>query len=152
MKSYTKPINTNKSNYIDPISHNDPTFINYLALATAILDPEKREDMRFYLKGLFDKEESDERMQQIDILRELGAGTKLDHDAWLEKFKKESKRSYVGARRIKVINPAAGTEEIFPSINSMCEEYEFKKKNVRSIFHYRKSNKIQYKGLILEKL
>ena len=34
-------------------------------------------------------------------------------EIWLEKFKKkaESKRNYVGARKIKVINPAAGTEE-----------------------------------------
>lgn len=37
----------------------------------------------------------------------------------------------------------AGTEQIFKSINSMCEEYGFKKKNVRTMFNYRKSNKIR---------
>ena len=95
-----------------------------------------------------------QRISKIEYLREIGAGTDLEHEIWLEKFKKkaESKRNYVGARKIKVINPAAGTEEIFPSINQMCEEHDFKKKNVRSMFHYKKSNKIQYKGLILEKL
>lgn len=138
----------------------DPTIENYIALFHAITDKDidyysnKVIDSRKYLKGLFDTEEGDERVAEIDELRALGSSTDLEHEIWLEKFKKkaESKRNYVGARKIKVINPAAGTEEIYPSINQMCEEYGFKKKNVRSMFHYRESNKIQYKGLILEKL
>lgn len=143
------PINQRKFKYIDP---DDVTSINYLALAVAILNPNI--DERQILSGLFDTEESEERMQQIDYLRMLGAGTELEHQAWLENFKKraESKRKYVGAKKIKVINPATGTEEIFNSINSMCEEYDLKKNNVRSMFNYKKSNKIKYRGLILEKL
>ena len=72
----------------------------------------------------------------------------------VRKIQEESRkqRNYVGARKIKVINPSAGTEETYPSINQMCEEYGFKKKNVRAMFHYRESNEIRYKGLILEKL
>lgn len=148
-----------KSISLSPNLRDDPTIENYIALFHAITDkeldnPNKIIDSRKYLQGLFDTQESDERVQEIDYLREIGAGTELDHQSWLEKFKKEaeSKRKYVGARKIKVINPSAGTEEIFPSINSMCEEYDLKKNNVRSMFHYKKSNKIKYKGLILEKL
>lgn len=138
---------------LSPKLKNDPTAENYIALFRAITDTRER-DIRYYLSGLFDDEEGDERVAEIDELRALGSSTDLEHEIWLEKFKKkaESKRNYVGARKIKVINPAAGTEEIYPSINQMCEEYGFKKKNVRSMFHYRESNKIQYKGLILEKL
>lgn len=138
---------------LSPKLKNDPTAENYIALFHAITDTRER-DIRYYLSGLFDDEEGDERVAEIDELRALGSSTDLEHEIWLEKFKKkaESKRNYVGARKIKVINPAAGTEEIYPSINQMREEYGFKKKNVRSMFHYRESNKIQYKGLILEKL
>ena len=139
-----------KSISLSPKMKNDPTAENYIALFHAITDTEEK-DIRYYLSGLFDVEEGDERVAEIDELRALGSSTDLEHEIWLEKFKKKSKRNYVGARKIKVINPAAGTEEIFKSINSMCEEYGFKKKNVRSMFHYRESNKIQYKGLILEK-
>lgn len=137
---------------LSPKLRDDPTAENYIALFHAITDIRER-DIRYYLSGLFDDEEGDERVAEIDKLRALGSSTDLEHEIWLEKFKKkvESKRNYVGAR-IKVINPSAGTEEIYPSINQMCEEYDFKKKNVRSMFNYKKSNKIQYKGLILEKL
>lgn len=137
----------------------DPTVENYIALFHAITDrdtgyySDKIIDSRKYLHGLFDTQESDERIKEIEFQRELGVGTELEHEIWLENLKKkQSKRNYVGARKIKVINPSAGTEETFKSINSMCEEYGFKKKNVRTMFNYRKSNKIQYKGLILEKI
>lgn len=138
---------------LSPKLKNDPTAENYIALFHAITDTRER-DIRYYLSGLFDDEEAETSMMKIDELRALGSSTEYEHEMWLEKFKKkaESKRNYVGARKIKVINPSAGTEEVFKSINSMCEEYGFKKKNVRSMFHYRESNKIQYKGLILEKL
>ena len=139
---------------LSPKLKNDPTAENYIALFHAITDKKPRNDMRYYLSGLFDDEEAEISMMKIDELRALGSSTEYEHEIWLEKFKKkvESKRNYVGARKIKVINPSAGTEEIYPSINQMCEEYDFKKKNVRSMFNYKKSNKIQYKGLILEKL
>ena len=139
---------------LSPKLKNDPTAENYIALFHAITDKKPRNDMRYYLSGLFDDEEAEISMMKIDELRALGSSTECEHEIWLEKFKKkvESKRNYVGARKIKVINPSAGTEETYPSINQMCEEYGFKKKNVRAMFHYRESNKIRYKGLILEKL
>ncbi len=139
---------------LSPKFKNDPTAENYIALFHAITDKKPRNDMRYYLSGLFDEEEAEISMMKIDELRALGSSTEYEHEIWLEKFKKkvESKRNYVGARKIKVINPSAGTEETYPSINQMCEEYGFKKKNVRAMFHYRESNKIRYKGLYLEKL
>ena len=143
-----------KSHHIKLESINDPTLINYLALYAAIVDKKPKKDMRYYLVGLFDAQESDERMQQIDRDRSLGVGTELDHELWLEKFKKETEKNkykYAG-RKIKVINPSTGTDEIFPTISAFCEEYELKKENVRSAFNVKKSNKIKYKGLILEKL
>ena len=132
----------------------DPTTENWLALFHAITDKSQRKDMRFYLSGLFDEEEGNKRMKKIDYLRQLGEGTELDHEKWLEKFKKETEKNkykYAG-RKIKVINPSTGTDEIFPTISAFCEEYELKKENVRSAFNVKKSNKIKYKGLILEKL
>lgn len=152
MKHKYSPVKQYKPRYANP---DDPTALNYLALKAAILDTTGNTDIRKYLPPeFFDRDESDERMQEINYLRKIGAGTELEHEIWLENLKKnqESKRNYVGARKVKVTNPAAGTEQIFKSINSMCEEYGFKKKNVRTMFNYRKSNKIQYKGLILEKL
>ncbi|WP_018590431.1 hypothetical protein [Terrisporobacter glycolicus] len=152
MKQKYSPVKQYKPRYANP---DDPTALNYLALKAAILDTTGNTDIRKYLPTeFFDRDESDERMQEINYLRKIGAGTELEHEIWLENLKKkqEIKRNYVGARKVKVTNPAAGTEQIFKSINSMCEEYGFKKKNVRTMFNYRKSNKIQYKGLILEKL
>lgn len=139
---------------LSPKLREDPTTENWLALFHAITDKSQRKDMRFYLSGLFDEEEGNKRMKKIDYLRQLGAGTELDHEKWLEKFKKETEKNkykYAG-RKIKVINPSTGTDEIFPTISAFCEEYELKKENVRSAFNVKKSNKIKYKGLILEKL
>ena len=139
---------------LSPKLREDPTTENWLALFHAITDKSQRKDMRFYLSGLFDEEEGNKRMKKIDYLRQLGEGTELDHEKWLEKFKKETEKNkykYAG-RKIKVINPSTGTDEIFPTISAFCEEYELKKENVRSAFNVKKSNKIKYKGLILEKL
>lgn len=136
---------------------NDPTIENYIALFHAITDKEQRK-IGYYLSGLYDIPEGEKRMAQIDKLRELGCSTKLEHEEWVKKFKRKHRkymnpnRRYINSRKIKVINPYAGTEEVFKSIQDMCDEYDLEAMNVRSMFSYKKSNKIQYKGLILEKL
>lgn len=142
-----------KSHHINAESLDDPTIVNYLRLLEVIIT-EKPKKMSYYLSDLEDKEESKRHMQQLDENRKHGIMTECEYMTWLENLKKkqDSKRNYRGKRKIKVINPAAGTEEIYPSINAMCEEYGFKKTNIRTMFNYRKSDKIKYKGLILEKI
>ena len=54
--------------------------------------------------------------------------------------------------RTKVINTYLGEEKIFNTIKEACEEYDLKFNNVKEYFFRKKTNKIQYKGLILEKL
>lgn len=66
-----KPITKDKP-YMDQTLANNQTFINYLALAAAILDPVDNRDMRFYLNGLFDEEEARSRMNKIDKDKEMG--------------------------------------------------------------------------------
>lgn len=137
---------------------NDPTFENYIALFQVItadsIEKNGRMNLKRYLSGLFDEVEAEKRMAEIDYLREIGADTQVSHEVWLENYKKKikSNREYKGARKVKVTNPHAGTVEIFPSINQMCQEYNFHHRNVRTLFNYHKSDKIQYKGLILEKI
>ena len=156
-----------KSHHVKIESIDDPTLINYLRLAEVILTPEPRK-MSYYLTDLENSEEADKRMHEIDELRKRGDVTKAqmikmneDNKKYddiirkkIEQYKKrqENNNQIRNIKPIKVTNPSAGTEETYPSVNQMCEEYGFKKKNVRSMFHYKKSNKIQYKGLILEKL
>ena len=53
--------------------------INYLALAAAILD-EEPEPLDYYLKGLYDKEEGERRMREIDEIRASGGKTELDEE------------------------------------------------------------------------
>ena len=151
-----KSYSTSKTNrdYLDPTLTEDDTFLNYLALAAAILDPKQRKDMRFFLNGLYNEEEAKARMKQIDYLRELGCGTKMDHEKWLAKFNEDlekHKRKRDGTP-VKVINKYAGTEMNFESIKKACEEYDLNYKSVKQSFNYHKSDKIKYKGLIIKKI
>ena len=58
--------------------------------------------------------------------------------------------------KIKVINKYAGTVEIKDSIKDVAEEYDLNYSNLKNLFSYHKKHnnteKIQYKGLILEKI
>ena len=151
-----KSYSTSKTNrdYLDPTLTEDDTFLNYLALAAAILDPMQRKDMRYFLSGLYDEEEAKARMKQIDYLRELGCGTKMDHEKWLKEFNKDlekHKRKRDGIP-VKVINKYAGTEMNFESIKKACEEYDLNYKSVKQCFNYHNSDEIKYKGLIIKKI
>ena len=53
--------------------------INYLALAAAILD-EKYRPIDYYLKGLYNKDEAEVRMKEIDEIRASGGRTELDEE------------------------------------------------------------------------
>ena len=71
----TKPIL--RGNNID--LGDNATLINYLALAAAILD-EEPEPLDYYLKDLYDKEEGERRMREIDEIRVSGGKTELDEE------------------------------------------------------------------------
>lgn len=71
----TKPIL--RGNNID--LEDDPTLINYLALAACILD-EKYRPLDYYLKDLYDKDEAEKRMKEIDEIRASGGKTELDEE------------------------------------------------------------------------
>ena len=132
---------------LTPKMKEDPVMDCYIALFNAITDREitdinKEVDSRKYLKGLFDKEESKKRIKQIDLMRSIGMKTEAEQLIY------HSTRNV----RTKVINPYMGEEKIFNTMKEACEEYELKFNNVKEYFYRKKINKIQYKGLILEKL
>ena len=152
---------------LSPKLKNDPTAENYIALFHAITDTRER-DIRYYLSGLFDDEEGDERVAEIDELRKRGDVTKAqmikmneDNKKYddiirkkIEQYKKrqENNNQIRNIKPIKVTNPSAGTEEIYSSIKEFAEEYEYNAKSVSSAFFYQKTNIIQFKGLIIQKL
>ena len=53
--------------------------INYLALAAAILD-EKYRPIDYYLKGLYNKDEAEARMKEIDKIRASVGQTELEEE------------------------------------------------------------------------
>ena len=132
---------------LTPKMKEDPVMDCYIALFNAITDREitdinKEVDSRKYLKGLFDKEESKKRIKQIDLMRSIGM------KAEAEQLIYHSTRNV----RTKVTNPYLGEEKIFNTMKEACEEYELKFNNVKEYFFRKKTNRITYKGLILEKL
>ena len=156
-----------KSHHVKIESIDDPTLINYLRLAEVILTPEPRK-MSYYLTDLENSEEADKRMHEIDEERKRGNITKAqmikmneDNKKYddiirkkIEQYKKrqENNNQIRNIKPIKVTNPAAGTEEIYSSIKEFAEEYGYKPKSVSSAFFYQKTNIIQFKGLIIQKL
>ena len=132
---------------LTPKDKEDPVMDCYIALFHAITDPtiinpNKKVDSRKYLKGLFNEEESQKRIKQIDLMRSIGMKTEAEQLIY------HSTRNV----RTKVTNPYLGEEKIFNTMKEACEEYELKFNNVKEYFFRKKTNKIQYKGLILEKL
>ena len=145
-----KPVESYKP-YIDPTMADDPTFINYLALAAAILDTNSKRRSEYYLKGLFDKEEGDTKMQEIDNLREIGFPTKAEHENDIEKMINKFNKSRYSGIPVIVIN-GAGTKEEYGSLKEACDEYDLKYDNVKQTFYNKKSDEIKYQGLIIKKL
>lgn len=143
-----------KSRHVNIEAIEDPTLINYLRLLECILDTNKNRKMSYYLTDIENKSEGDKRMKEIDYLRKIGAGTELDHQEWMKKFKKETEKAKEKFKpiKIKVINLSTGEEETFNTLKQFCEEYGFKIVNVSSAFNVQKTNKIRYKGLIIQKL
>ena len=132
---------------LTPKMKEDPVSENYIALFHAITDPtiinpNKKVDSRKYLKGLFDEEESQKRMKQIDLMRRIGMKTEA------EQIIEHNTRD----TRTKVINPYLGEEKIFNTIKEACEEYDINYNNVKEYFFRKKTKQITYKGLIFIKL
>ena len=132
---------------LTPEMKEDPVWENYIALFNAITDREitdinKEVDSRKYLKGLFDEEESQKRMKQIDLMRRIGMKTEAEQ--MIEHNTRDT--------RTKVINPYLGEEKIFNTIKEACEEYDINYNNVKEYFFRKKKKQITYKGLIFIKL
>ena len=132
---------------LTPKMKEDPVSENYIALFHAITDPtiinpNKKVDSRKYLKGLFNEEESQKRIKQIDLMRSIGMKTEA------EQIIEHNTRD----TRTKVINPYLGEEKIFNTIKEACEEYDINYNNVKEYFFRKKTKQITYKGLIFIKL
>ena len=55
------------------INSDDKTILNYISLLTAILDPEPKRDSRKYiLPEMLDKQETEDRIKEIDEIRYKG--------------------------------------------------------------------------------
>ena len=68
---------------LTPEMKKDPVMDCYIALFHAITDPtiinpNKKVDSRKYLKGLFNEEESQKRIKQIDLMRSIGMKTEAE--------------------------------------------------------------------------
>lgn len=146
-----KPMAKDKP-YMDPTLANDPTFVNYLALAAAILDPVDNRDMRFYLNGLFDEEEARYRMNKIDKDKEMGCDTYIVNLEKQEKIKRLANKELNKGVPVLVINNYAGTEERFKTLKEACEEYDLRYVNVKNYFSRKRTREIMYHGLIFRKL
>ena len=156
-----------KQKHINFESIEDQTIINYLRFFEAIADSNPR-DIRYYVNDLMDGEESEKRMKEIDEIRAAGGATEAEmiglkeccdkrYKAVLNGIKRMSKQERYG-HTTKVVNPSAGTEEIFNSLREACEEYGLKYNNVRAYFSQNKKSKknknntIKYHGLYLTML
>lgn len=149
-----KPAESHKS-YIDPAMVEDITFTNHLALAAAILDPSDRK-ISYYLNGLYDKDVGDVRIQEIDRMNRQGIKTVLQD--WYEKSvrsagnKRESDRKQNTNTPTLVINTSLDGAIRYETLKEACDLNDLNYKSVNNKFWYRKSNEIEYKGLILRKL
>ena len=156
-----------KSKHINFESIEDPTIINYLRLYEVLVDQDLR-DMKYYLNDLIDEEASKKRMKEIDEIRAAGGATEAEmihlkdccdrrYKTVLNNIKRMSKQERQG-HTTKVVNPSAGTEEIFNSLREACEEYNLKYNNARAYFSQNKKSKknknntIKYHGLYLTML
>lgn len=156
-----------KQKHINFESIEDPTLINYLRLYEALVDQELR-DIRHYVNDLMDEEESKKRMKEIDEIRAAGGTTEAEmihlkdccdrrYKTVLNDLKRMRKHERQG-HTTKVVNPSAGTTEIFNSLREACEEYGLKYNNVRAYFSQNKKSKknknntIKYHGLYLTML
>ena len=139
----------------------DPTFINYLRLYEALVDQNQR-DIRHYVNDLMNEEEAEKRMKEIDEIRAAGGATESEmihlKDCCDRRYKtvlNELKKQERYGHTTKVVNPSAGTEEIFNSLREACEEYGLKYNNARAYFSQNKKSKknkknvIKYHGLYL---
>ena len=77
MNKKTRALPIGKKNNVD--IDDSENLINYLALAAAILD-EKYRPIDYYLKGLYNKDEAEARMKEIDEIRASGGRTELDEE------------------------------------------------------------------------
>lgn len=146
-----KPVAKDKP-YIDPRLQEDPTFINYLALAAAILDIKGKRNLSFYLNGLYDNEEAECRMNEIDKDKEMGCDTYIVNLEKQEKIRKLAKKKISSGVPAVIVNNYAGTEEKFDTLKAACEEYDLNYKSVKVYFSMQKSKEIMYQGLIIRKL
>ena len=153
-----------KSKRINFESIEDPTLINYLRFFEAITDLNPR-DIRHYVNDLMDEEEAEKRMKEIDEIRAAGGTTEAEmihlkdccdrrYKTVLNELRRMRKQERYG-HTTKVVNPSAGTEEVFNSLREACEEYGLKYNNARAYFSQNKKSKknkknvIKYHGLIL---
>ena len=153
-----------KQKHINFESIEDPTLINYLRFFEAIADQNPR-DIRHYVNDLMNEEEAEKRMKEIDEIRATGGATEAEmihlkdccdrrYKTVLNSIKRMRKQERYG-HTTKVVNPSAGTEEIFNSLREACEEYGLKYNNARAYFSQSKKNKnntIKYHGLYLTML
>ena len=102
----------NKSKVTDPTMVEDVTYLNYLALAAAILlDPNSECYKQIvYNKELYDKDEEIKRIKEIDDIRAKGEMTELEY--WYKytlnkKYEKDKIKSEKELLRIEKIRQSA---------------------------------------------
>ena len=138
---------TSKPGKLDPKLADDKTFLNYLALASCILDPNP-EQTDWYLDGLKDEAESRRRIKEINETRNNGELTELDKE--IEK-NIELKISKNGKARPIIAQTPTGEIISAESIKELCEITGFNYKSVVASFRYHGSDEIKYKKHIIKR-
>ena len=145
MSMKLKPVKLEKSK----LDNNDPTALNYLALAAAIL---KADEAILIPPELYDKKEGKRRIREIEALRETGGET--GYEKYMDSYYNEKGKAG-GARRaieVKMIDPITGEEKIFMSITKAEEALGIPINYLAMAFRRKKVTKLTYRGYIFEKL
>ncbi len=149
MDKKSKHIPIGKHNQLD--INNDPTLINYLALAACILD-ENPGSTDYYLQGLFDEDESFKRRYEIEEIRAGGGRTELDEERRVRMAIKNGKCKRIkSGRPCKAIHINTGKEYTYESLKDLANDLGINYNSMRQIFTKRKSNEIEFKGYKLIK-
>lgn len=131
-------------------SSDEVTYLNYLALAAAILAPSSNER---YTKGLYDNEEADKRIKEIEDLRARGEKTELElwYKSEVNKVARNSSVNKEG-NNISIFDLRTNTEKHYSSLRYVCEQNDLKYENVKVKLRENKGNSITINRYIIKRI
>ncbi|MGM9544452.1 MAG: hypothetical protein ACI3T9_05660 [Romboutsia timonensis] len=142
-RSMYKPAHIGKYDNVD--IGDDPTLINYLALTAYILD-ENPYNIDWYLKDLYDKEEGDRRMAEIDAIRAAGGKTEIDRMKRQRVIEKNGATVGKTGKLVEATCLATGETKGYYSLKEMANDCGLNYDTIRQYFKRKKTDTITHKG------